>query len=91
MNQAAAAIVVATTENHAIAHELNASVATDTAHLNVNAPVNAQPVNTAATNESPELARAREIAKRLGMISTDGQDFDVPAFMRRGADKDANI
>ncbi len=91
VNQAAAAIVVATTENHAIAHELNASVATDTAHLNVNAPVNAQPVNTAATNESPELARAREIAKRLGMISTDGQDFDVPAFMRRGADKDANI
>jgi len=34
-------------------------------------------------NESPELARAREIAKRLGMINTEGQDFDVPAFMRR--------
>ncbi len=37
----------------------------------------------AANNDSPELARAREIARRLGMINTEGQDIDVPAFMRR--------
>ena len=40
--------------------------------------------NTGMNNsDSPELARAREIAKRLGMINTENQDFDVPAFMRR--------
>ena len=36
-----------------------------------------------SNSESPELARAREIAKRLGTINTENQDFDVPAFMRR--------
>lgn len=45
---------------------------------------------TAAGNESPELARAREIARRLGMTSTEGQDFDVPAFMRRNQDNANN-
>jgi cell division protein FtsZ len=39
--------------------------------------------------ESPELARAREIARRLGM-STEGQDFDVPAFMRRSNSESTN-
>ncbi len=49
------------------------------------------PNNNNATNESPELARAREIAKRLGMVAAEGQDFDVPAFMRRSNDnKEAN-
>ena len=40
--------------------------------------------------ESPELARAREIAKRLGMLGQEGQDIDVPAFMRRGQDNTNN-
>ena len=44
-------------------------------------PLQSQPVQN--PNENSELARAREIAKRLGMVSTEGQDFDVPAFMRR--------
>lgn len=47
--------------------------------------------NNTANAESPELARAREIAKRLGMIqSSENQNFDVPAFLRRGAEKEAN-
>jgi cell division protein FtsZ len=41
---------------------------------------NSAPVNN---NENSELARAREIARRLGMTNPEGQDFDVPAFMRR--------
>ena len=41
-------------------------------------------------SDSPELARAREIAKRLGMINSEGQDFDVPAFMRRNNEQNNN-
>lgn len=44
---------------------------------------NAANVNVDNNSESPELARAREIAKRLGLSSNENQDFDVPAFMRR--------
>jgi len=53
------------------------------------APSNSNPSNPAGA-ESPELARAREIAKRLGMINQEGQDFDVPAFMRRGSENTNN-
>ncbi len=48
------------------------------------------PAGASANAESPELARAREIARRLGMIQQDGQDFDVPAFMRRGQENTNN-
>jgi cell division protein FtsZ len=41
-------------------------------------------------NENSELNRAREIAKRLGMMNSEGQDFDVPAFMRRNNQTDSN-
>jgi hypothetical protein len=54
-----------------------------------NSNSNPNPSNPAGA-ESPELARAREIAKRLGMINQDGQDFDVPAFMRRGPENTNN-
>jgi cell division protein FtsZ len=43
-----------------------------------------------AGNENSELARAREIAKRLGMVSSEGQDYDVPAFMRRSNESNPN-
>jgi len=40
--------------------------------------------NANAASANPELARAREIARRLGMISdNDNKDIDTPAFMRR--------
>jgi cell division protein FtsZ len=59
--------------------------------LNGNSNPNAsQNASNPAGAESPELARAREIAKRLGMINQDGQDFDVPAFMRRGSENTNN-
>jgi cell division protein FtsZ len=45
---------------------------------------------SAAGNENSELARAREIAKRLGMVSSEGQDYDVPAFMRRSNESNPN-
>ena len=45
---------------------------------------------SAAGNETSELARAREIAKRLGMVSSEGQDYDVPAFMRRSNESNPN-
>lgn len=63
-------------------------------------PINANPASAQPSNESQsaaetpavnsDLARAREIAKRLGMINTEGQDFDVPAFMRRGNEQSNN-
>ncbi len=46
---------------------------------------------SAAAAESPELIRAREIAKRLGLASNDGQDYDVPAFMRRAHENNNNM
>ena len=46
---------------------------------------------SAASNESPELMRAREIAKRLGLASSEGQDYDVPAFMRRAHENNSNM
>lgn len=65
----------------------------------VGASVNPQPVEVtaaveqfaeaqqkSANSESPELVRAREIAKRLGMIQTESSNLDVPAFMRRNAE-----
>ncbi len=45
---------------------------------------------SSAGNENSELARAREIAKRLGMVSSEGQDYDVPAFMRRSNESNNN-
>ena len=52
---------------------------------------NSVPANNTNANNNPELARAREIARRLGMISeTDKQDIDVPAFMRRNAENTDN-
>lgn len=55
-----------------------------------NSGMNGNQNSNPAGAESPELARAREIAKRLGMINQDGQDFDVPAFMRRGSENTNN-
>ena len=58
------------------------------AHASANSNFNNN--NDGSIQDSPELSRAREIAKRLGMMNTEGQDFDVPAFMRKNNDKDAN-
>jgi cell division protein FtsZ len=52
-------------------------------------PQTVQNLSTAG-NENSELARAREIAKRLGMVSSEGQDYDVPAFMRRSNESNPN-
>ncbi len=38
--------------------------------------------------ESSELARARAIAQRLGISNLTDDEYDVPAYMRRGADRD---
>jgi cell division protein FtsZ len=63
---------------------------------NLTASNNAAPAAAEAAPAEPtpavtsDLARAREIAKRLGMINTEGQDFDVPAFMRRSNDQSNN-
>lgn len=48
----------------------------------------AQPAAQSATatnnnGENPELARARAIAQRLGLVSKEGQDLDVPTYMRK--------
>lgn len=56
---------------------------------NSNSTPNAENANP-ANAESSDLARAREIARRLGMINTEGQDFDVPAFMRRSGESTPN-
>jgi cell division protein FtsZ len=55
-----------------------------------NATANLANANSEAPAVTSDLARAREIAKRLGMINTEGQDFDVPAFMRRGNEQSNN-
>ena len=82
MNQANAGLTSATQENNQAAIAINASQNTNSNENTAN--------NASNPNESPELNRAREIARRLGMVSTDGQDFDVPAFMRRGAENSNN-
>lgn len=49
-----------------------------------NATSNDHNNNNANNSANPELARAREIARRLGMVNdNDNADIDVPAFMRR--------
>ena len=81
-------------EANQIASQLNPS--TNQGNTPVQNPVQnpgvtaTSPVGASANGESPELARAREIAKRLGMINHEGQDFDVPAFMRRGQENTNN-
>jgi cell division protein FtsZ len=87
----------ATTENFNN-NSMNAATENNSVQANANANSNAlngNTLNTAAlsesnTNESAELARAREIAKRLGMVNNEGQDFDVPAFMRRSNENQNN-
>jgi cell division protein FtsZ len=97
VNEAAPAIAAATSESHASAAAINtASNANSSNNSNSNNTANAAAASASNQNagltstagssnngDSPELARAREIAKRLGMINTENQDFDVPAFMRR--------
>ncbi len=62
----------------------NNSVASATATAAVAAAAPAASVN-------PELARAREIARRLGMINdNENADIDVPAFMRRNNENTDN-
>ena len=55
---------------------------------------NANNTNTGNTNtnaNNPGLDRAREIARRLGMMNdTDGKGMDVPAFMRRNQENNEN-
>ena len=101
MNQANAGLTAANRENNQAAQAINAS-AQDAVHhtnanaantntaANVNGNVNQSANAAAAAAESPELVRAREIARRLGMVSSEGQDFDVPAFMRRNNDTSNN-
>ncbi len=78
VNEASQAKTVASTELNQAATQLNAASANTAASV------------SPAAAESPELARAREIAKRLGMINQEGQDFDVPAFMRRNQENTNN-
>jgi hypothetical protein len=77
-----------TQQNEGQLNQLNSAPAA-TAHSSGPSNSNPNPSNPVGA-ESPELARAREIAKRLGMINQDGQDFDVPAFMRRGSENTNN-
>ncbi len=77
LNQAQANAAANTTANH-----------TSDNNANTNQGNNA---NTHTQEVSPELNRAREIAKRLGMVNPDGQDFDVPAFMRRNNETTGNV
>ena len=63
-------------------HNANAASASSN-NNNQNAGLTSNTGSANNNGDSPELARAREIAKRLGMINTENQDFDVPAFMRR--------
>ena len=79
------------------ASQLNSLNQAPVSNANANANSNGNQITGGNSNssnpagaESPELARAREIAKRLGMINQDGQDFDVPAFMRRGSENTNN-
>ncbi len=81
--------------NHQSLHQAEAVKAAaansivNTAESMLNQPHAATPVGQ--PGDSPELARAREIARRLGMVGAEGQDFDVPAFMRRNSEsKEAN-
>jgi cell division protein FtsZ len=77
----------ATATNTSTANSANSSNSNNNSNAqSASANVNAGLTSTAGSanaSDSPELARAREIAKRLGMINTENQDFDVPAFMRR--------
>jgi cell division protein FtsZ len=80
----------ATTNLQATATHQNSNDNANVNQTNGNNANNANPAGASAgtsnnnnNGESNELTRAREIAKRLGMINTENQDFDVPAFMRR--------
>jgi len=79
LNETAQAKAAAQAENIAAATALQESAP-------VAAPVAPAVAATNANAESPELTRAREIARRLGMTQSEGQDFDIPAFMRRSND-----
>ena len=61
-------------------------------NLNNNSNLSASnAINNATATVNPELARAREIARRLGMISdTESRDIDTPAFMRRNSENADN-
>jgi len=92
MNDAAQAKAAVAPEMNAAASAINSnsSSSNDAFHANANSAnqnaglTSAAQMSASSNNgDSPELARAREIAKRLGMINTENQDFDVPAFMRR--------
>lgn len=65
----------------------NSAALENNSNNSTNNAANAEQATPAVTSD---LARAREIAKRLGMINTEGQDFDVPAFMRRSGSEQAN-
>jgi cell division protein FtsZ len=83
------AVNVATAENNLAANHVNAANANNNNNNNNNNNSANTNNGNANTNDSPELARAREIARRLGM-NTEGQDFDVPAFMRRSTEQNNN-
>jgi hypothetical protein len=68
------------------AHAKPAAQAETLASASALKPDHSAPGLAAASAESAELNRAREIARRLGMINSEGQDFDIPAFMRRAND-----
>ncbi len=58
---------------------------------NENANNNTANTNSNANTNNPGLDRAREIARRLGMMNdTDGKGMDVPAFMRRNQENNEN-
>ena len=89
------------TNNNSLNNGLGATVANNnaTASATATAASAANLANVANNNPannnnsgSPELNRAREIARRLGMISeaSEKQDIDVPAFMRRNTENSDN-
>jgi cell division protein FtsZ len=85
----------ASIENNHASAQLNANTNGNNGNTSLNNNNNSNNNGAGAVaanngNESPELARAREIARRLGMTSSEGQDFDVPAFMRRSQDNTNN-
>ncbi len=68
-----------------------ANPSTDNTNTNTNTNNNNNANNNNANANNPGLDRAREIARRLGMMNEgDGKGIDVPAFMRRNQDNTEN-
>lgn len=57
--------------------------------VHAKAPVTPPPAPTAADGPMSELHRARSIAQKLGITNLTDDEYDIPAYVRRGADREA--